>query len=149
MSEVLDRIVANPLAAHQAIQDGWLLAKPLTIAGRKVRVLVEECEDDRTIQQNKFYWGPCLTEISEQANILGQKWAPIAWHELFKRQFLGYEIKKVKVAGRKKVTVIRRLRSTTKLKVKPMSVYLEKVQAFATTELGVRFSVANWQGYLA
>lgn len=147
MSETIDRIAANAMAAHQAINDGWILAKALTLAERKVHVLVEEAEDDRTIQQNKFYWGPCLSEISDQAAIGGQKWAALAWHELFKRQFLGYEIKKVKVAGRKKVTVIRRLKSTTKLKVRPMSVYLEKVQAFAATDLGVRFSVANWQEY--
>lgn len=147
MSEVVDRIATNTVAAHQAITDGWLLAKSLTMADRKVRVRVEELEDDRSIQQNSFYWAACLKEISEQASIGGQKWAIDAWHELFKRQFLGFEIKKVKVAGRKKATIIRRLRSTTRLPVTKFSKYLDEVQAFATTELGVRFSVANWQEY--
>jgi len=51
------------------------------------------------------------------------------------------------VAGRRLKQVIRRLRSTTRLKVKTMSIYLEKFQAFACEDLGVRFSCPNWQEY--
>lgn len=144
MTEAVDIIAANPVLAHAAIQRAWDLSKALTIAGRKVRITAAEAEDDRSIQQNKFYWGPCLKEISEQAVLDGSKWTPDAWHEAFKRVFLGYEIVKVKVAGRKRATVIRRLRSTTGLSVRSMSQYLDEIQAHAASEHGVRFSVRDW-----
>lgn len=147
MSEAIDIVAANPLAAHHAIKQAWVIGKALTEAGRKFHLRADEAEDDRSVLQNRYYWGPCLKEISQQASIEGQRWAAECWHELFKRMFLGYEIKKVRVAGRKKITVIRRLKSTTGLKVKPFSTYLEKVQAFAATDLGVRFSVRNWEEY--
>lgn len=148
MSEALDRICRTKEQAHQAATLGYAHAQAILANGMPVRVLVEEQEDDRSLQQHRYYWGACLREISEQASINGQRYTIDAWHELFKRQFLGFEIRRVKVAGRKKVTVIRSLRSTTKLKVKPMSKYLDEVQAFAATELGVRFSVRNWQEYM-
>lgn len=149
MSEVLDRVVRTREAAHLAVTQAYALAKDAVERGKPARILAQEHEDDRSIQQNRFYWGPCLSEISQQASIEGQKWAPEAWHELFKRMFLGYEIKKVRVAGRKKPTVIRRLRSTTGLKVRPMGKYLDELQAFAATDLGVRFSVKDWREYEA
>jgi len=147
MSTGYARIVSNKLDAHHAATLAYQFAVEVINQGKQALIQSREHEPDRSIQQNRFYWGPCLKEISEQARIDGQRWASEAWHELFKRMFLGYEIKKVRVAGRAKTTVIRRLRSTTGLKVRAMSEYLEKVQAFATTDLGVMFSVASWEGY--
>lgn len=149
MVEALDRVVRTREAAHQAALQAYELAKGAVERGRPARILAQEHEDDRSVQQNRFYWGPCLSEISQQARIEGQQWAPEAWHELFKRLFLGYEIKKTQVAGRKRPVVIRRLKSTTGLKVRPMGKYLDELQAFAANELGVRFSVQNWREYEA
>lgn len=143
----LARIVTTREQAHEAASAMYGCARVLIADGKRVRMACVEEEDDRSAEQNRFYWGPCLTEISEQASIEGQRYTVDAWHELFKRQYLGYEVVKVKVAGRKRPTVIRRLRSTTKLKVRPMSEYLDKLQAFAATELGVRFSARNWEEY--
>jgi hypothetical protein len=147
-NEVMERVVATKEAAHEAAKQAYAHAQALLLNGAKLVIIsTAEQEDDRSLQQNRYYWGPCLREISEQALVGGQRWTAEAWHELFKRQFLGYEIDKVHVAGRKRPTIIRRLRSTTKLKVKAMSTYLDQVQAFAATELGVQFSVRNWQEY--
>lgn len=112
-------------------------------AGRPVQIVAREDEDDRTVRANRYYWGVVLKEISEQACIEGQRWAADAWHELFKRQFLGFEIKKTRVAGKRRPVVVRRLKSTTGLSIKKFTKYLEKVQAFAVTDLGVRFST-DW-----
>lgn len=147
MSEVLDRVAETQDGAHQACLHAYQLSKNLIQQGKKVHVVAQEAEDDRSIQQNRFYWGPMLGDIEEQARVNGQRYSKDAWHELGKRMFLGYEITKVAVAGRKKKTVIRRLRSTTKLSVRKMSDYLDKFQAFAATELGVRFTVPKWQEY--
>lgn len=147
MTEALDLIVTTKQAAHEAATLAYQHAQALILDGKRVRIVAQEQEDDRSLRQNAFYWGVVLPEISEQAQINGQRFTVDAYHELFKRQFLGFEVKKVTVAGRKRKTIIRRLRSTTKLKVRAMSEYLEKVQAFAATELGVRFSVQSWEGY--
>lgn len=142
---MIDRIVTNVRDAHSVASAGYTLAKRLLSNGKPVRITVKAFEDDRTLRQNRYYWGCVLKEISEQASIQGQRWTAEAWHELCKRQFLGYEITKVAVAGRRKKHVIRRLRSTTNLKVREMNEYLEKVQAFAADDLGVRFSVPHWE----
>lgn len=149
MSDRVNVIARTREQAHEAITHGYALAKALLADGKRVSVNIGEDEEDRSLQQNRFYWGPCLTEISEQARIEGQRYTVDAWHELFKRQFLGYEVERVRIAGRKRPVVIRRLRSTAKLKVRSMSQYLEKVQAFAASELGVQFSVASWQEFAA
>ena len=85
--------------------------------------------------------------VGAQAVLNGSHWTVDAWHGMFKRVHLGFEIKKEQVAGSKRVRVVRRLRSTKGLKVRAMSVYLEKVMAHAATELGVTFSALKWQEY--
>lgn len=149
MSEacLIDRIVRSREAAHAAANDAYRAAQCSLDDGKPVHFLVEEYERDRSLQQNRYYWGVCLRDISEHAQIEGQRWTVDAWHELFRRQFLGYEIEKVHVAGRKKAVINRRLKSTRKLKVKAFATYLEQVQSFAATELGVEFSVRNWEEY--
>lgn len=144
---VLDRIVATREAAHEAAMLAYRQAQAIIANGQRARITAAEQEDDRSLQANRYYWAVCLREISEQATIGGQRYTVDAWHELFKRQFLGYEVVKVRVAGKKRPTIIRRLRSTTRLKVKAFGKYLDEVQAFAATDLGVHFSIGHWQDY--
>lgn len=114
---------------------------------RRVRVRVELLEDDRTLKQNAFYWAVVLPSISDQVAIDGTKWAAEAWHELAKRTHLGYKVERVALAGRKRKSVRRTLRSTTKLSVRAMSTYLDKVIAWAITDFGVAFPLADWRLY--
>ena len=147
MSEVLDVIVRTREGAYRVVKLAYEKAQVLIADGKQVRILAEEAEDDRSVQQNRFMWGVVLKEIAEQARVNGDQFVADAWHELFKRQFLGYEIRRTKVAGRKRKLVTRHLRSTAGLKVKPMSKYLEQVMAFAVTDLGVRFSETRWEDW--
>ena len=101
----LDRIVANREDAHRVMNAAYGMAKQLLADGKPVHITVAVHEEDRTLQQNSYYWGCALPAISEQAMVDGQRWAVDAWHELFKRQFLGYEVKRVVVAGRKRKVV--------------------------------------------
>ena len=143
----VERIVTSRDQAHAAATALYAQAKAIVQSCRKARMVCEEQEDDRSVQQNRYYWGVVLAEISQQASIAGQRWAAEAWHELFKRMFLGYQIRKCTVAGRRRKLVTRTLRSTTKLKVRAMAEYITKVQAFAANDLGVRFSVDRWEDY--
>lgn len=122
-------------------------AKAQMDAGESVDVYLSVHEDDRSLRQNKFYWGYVIKTIASQARIEGQRYTGDAWHELFKREHLGYEVKKVSVAGSRRKRVIRRLRSTTDLTVRQMSKFLESVIAFAVTDLNVVFVIQQWEQF--
>lgn len=126
-------------ALHDAVSHGYGYGKTLLADGKTVLVRVAEHDNDRTLAQNRLYWGPLLGQIAKQAKSNGSYWTEDAWHEAFKRLFLGYRIQKVKVAGRKRPTVIRSLWSTRDLGVKRFSDYIDRIEAFAVTDLGVEF----------
>lgn len=140
MTDTFSALCHSREQAHEAAQQAYLHAQSVISNGKPAVLSVAEFDNDRSLQQNKYYWGACLAEISAQARINGQRYTVDAWHELFRRQFLGYEIVRVSVAGRKKPTIIRRLRSTRKLPVGKFAKYLDELQAFATTDLAVVFS---------
>lgn len=127
------------LAQQRVAQSPDKIDEEGEIVPRVWRLVFGEDEDDRSLKQNRFYWGVLLRQISEQARVAGQQYTADAWHELGKRQFLGYEVIKAPVAGRKRVQVYRRLRSTTDLTVKQMSEYLDAFIAFASDDLAVVF----------
>ncbi len=136
----------EPVQAHAVlVRQVWPQIKAGLEAGKEQALTVVPWEDARSAQQNRFYWAACLREIAEQASIGGQRYQPEAWHELFKRQFLGFRVEKYRIAGKKKQMAKRVLRSTTGLSVKKMSTYLDQVQSYASTELDVRFSCPDWE----
>jgi hypothetical protein len=106
---------------------------------RRVKVTVEDVEDDRTEQQHKYYWAVVLRDVSEQVVVGGQKYTKDAWHEYGKREFLPRKTKKVRVAGRARPVVTTVIASTTELGIRQMGDYLEKWMAFAA-EHGVTVS---------
>lgn len=138
MSETLDVVATSPKAAHDAVNEAWRVSKKLTEAGKSVHIVAKEDEEDRSLEANRYYWGVLLKTISEQVRT-PDRWTPDAWHQLFRRQFLGYGIRKHTVAGKKKPVVIRALRSTRDLTVKQFATYVEQITAYAAVELGVTF----------
>lgn len=143
----LSLVVRDQVEAHRAAMDAYALCKSLTADGKQAIITAAECADARSIQQNSFYWGIVLRDISQQAVIEGRRYAPEAWHEHFKRVFLGYQFKRVVIAGRKRKAVVKELRSTTKLSVRKMNLFLEQVIAFGVTDLGVRFTETRWEDH--
>lgn len=85
----------------------------------------------RTKKQNKRYWGRgVLAQISEQATVGGRLFSADNWHEQFKRMFIGYdELPSGQVIGH----------SSTKLTTAEFCEFCDKVEAYACTDLGVRF----------
>lgn len=151
MSEALHTVFVNPDQARAAIagQIGPFCRAAWDRGIQRLAVTIEPEEDARTAQQNRFYWGVLLKEISEQAAPGGQKWSAEAWHELGKRQFLPRITKRVKVAGRPRPVVTTVIGSTKGLSVKRMGKYMEQFMAFAATELGVQFSATDWEAHRA
>ena len=136
----------NPDQANASLR-GQLIpyCKPILDAGDGVAIVAMPLKDARSLKQNRYYWKAVLTPISDQARLDGIGATTDGWHLYYKRMYLGYEFKKTYVPGNKRVSIIRELRSTTKLSVRNMAVYLTKVQAHATTVFGVQFPLLNWE----
>ncbi len=85
----------------------------------------------RTKPQNRRYWGRgVLSQIAEQATINGQKFSAEAWHEQFKRMFIGIvELPNGQVVGK----------SSAALGKRKFADFCSEVEAYAATELGVFF----------
>lgn len=85
----------------------------------------------RTPAQNRRYWGRgVLAQIAQQATVNGKLYSAETWHEMFKRQFIGVvELPNGQVVGK----------SSTELSTREFCDFCDEVEAFAATELGVRF----------
>ena len=98
--------------------------------GKPLAVTVTEYKAKRNTEQNNYYWLR-LCEISEQAWIDGRRYNRDVWHSYFKEKYAP------KLDGpHGKLTP----ESTTKMTVKEFSEYVEKIEAEAAQEYGVRFS---------
>ncbi|MBC7680754.1 MAG: recombination protein NinB [Ferruginibacter sp.] len=113
----------------------------------RLRVLIQPEEDAKSIQQRNYYHRYVLVEIAEQAKVNGEKFAMPVWKEHFRELYVGSTWKVIKdpMTGKKKRRKVRI--STEDLGVKAYSKLIDQVTAFAATELGVHFSVPNWQSY--
>ena len=102
----------------QVLQGGatWVL----TIARKK-----------RSAKQNRRYWGRgVLAQVAQQATVNGKLYSAETWHEQFKRQFIGViELPSGEVIGM----------SSSDLDTKAFCEFCDEVEAYAATELGVRF----------
>lgn len=114
----------------------------------RLAVTIEPEADQRTLKQNAFLWGFVYRHISEQALVSGIGATADGWNLYYKRMFLGYRFKKTMLPGKKRPSVIKELRSTKDLKVKPMSDYLDKTMAHAANVFGVCFPAGiTWENY--
>ena len=101
----------------------------------EVRVTIHKA--NRTLPQNSLMW-IVLEHMKDQAWISGRRFDAETWNEHAKREFLPEECASGKQKWRVLPTGERVLAmSTSDLNVEEMSTYLDKLQAFATAELGV------------
>lgn len=107
-------------------------------AKNPLRIIITTEEAKRNAEQNKYYWKAVITQIAEQVWIEGKQYSKEAWHEMAARKF--GVCKDVELPSGE--VVIKRL-STTEMKVKEFSEYIEQVMAWAANELGVIFYVQD------
>lgn len=129
--ELHNRAQAWPIIKSQLYP---FLADKLQGGGRWVLTVARR---KRTSAQNRRYWsGGVLKQISEQAVINGRQYSPDVLHEYFKRLFLGVEeLPDGSVIGK----------SSTGLTTAEFAEFCTKVEAYASTELGVTF-YDLWEG---
>lgn len=113
-------------ALYAYLRNNW---PAMAAQGKPLAVTVAEHKDKRHAQQNRLYWA-LLRQVSEQAMVDGRRYSDEVWHEQFKRVLIGL----VDLPGGANAG-----ESTTKLNVSEFAEYVNKVTAYAATELGVIF----------
>jgi hypothetical protein len=139
----------NPQQAHAAMMAHvWPWVKSHTMAERPVVLEARLHEDVKSDQQRRYYHGVILTEIAKQATVNGQKFPMAVWKEHFRSEYLGFKtVTSINPMTGKKHR--RRVRvSTEDLGVKGYNKLIERVTAFAVTELGVQFPEVGRGGYV-
>ena len=138
----------SPLVASAYVSEGGqvipdspkvLKAALKAWAGERITVRIEQEQQSRSLRANAYYHGVVLKCIADQANPNGCKYPLAVWKEHFRAEYLGHKTVTTKnpLTGKK---VRRRVRvSTEDLGVKGYSQLIDRVSAFAATELGVRF----------
>lgn len=117
----------------------WPTIKQMLAEGNPLVLHVRLAEDEKTDKQRRFYHGHILRTIAAKAEVNGQRFDMPVWKEYLRDKFLGHKTLTTKnpMTGKK---VRRRVRvSTEDLGVKGYSELIDRVAAFAATELGVEF----------
>jgi hypothetical protein len=100
--------------------------------GKPLRITVTQEETRRTAEQNRFWHGPVLDAITEQAWWNGRQYPKEFWREYFRRRYL-LKDEYTTPAGE----IVSVYWSTADLNITQMTEFLNKVQAEAATEWGV------------
>ena len=106
-------------------------------SGRRLLVEARLYEDDKTDRQRRYYHGVVLKTIAQQARPNGQQFPLRVWKEHFRATYLGFKtVTTINPLTGKKSR--RRVRiSTEDLGVRAYGDLIDRVTAFAATELGV------------
>lgn len=126
MRQFVLREESHARALYAYLRHNW---PAMAAQGKPLAVTVAEHKDTRHTQQNRLYWA-LLRQVANQAMVDGRRYSDEVWHEQFKRVLLGL----VDLPGGAKAG-----ESTTKLNVSEFAEYVNKVTAYAATELGVIF----------
>jgi len=134
----------EPEQGHRQLVSLWPELKTELQSGQPMWLEAMPLEEARDLQRNREYWGFVLRPISEQAQVEGMGATAEGWHDYYRLMFLGYEFTKVRMPGKKRPSIRRALKSTTKLSNKAMREYMEQIRAHAATTFGVTFPVPPW-----
>lgn len=139
----------NPQQASQHFRDVMLpWCRQRWAAGDKLEIEIRLHEDALTDKQRRYYHGVILKEIAQQARPNGEVYPMAVWKEHFRKEFLGFKTVTTKNPLTGKRVRQRKRVSTEDLGVKAYSQLIERVTAFAVTDLGVVFSCPNFEQYL-
>lgn len=108
-------------------------AGPQASAGRPLLVTVDEYRAKRTSEQNRLLHA-LLNTIAENATVGGRYFDMETWKEQVRRKFIGTEEIDLPDGSR-----LERGISTASLTVPEFTLLIERVQAWAQTELNVEF----------
>lgn len=116
---------------------------------KPLECVIREEVKARKPDQNALMWAGPLRDIEEQGYVNGRTYSADVWHEHFKREYLPEEFDPAlcKDGYRKWDYTPKGERilvgSTKQLTVRGFALYLQQVEAYAQTELGVQLHVAD------
>lgn len=108
--------------------------------GTPLRVIVTEEEMDRLDEQIAYYFGVTIKTIAEQVWISGRQFDKDAWHEELAKKFLPT---KELLLPDGEIILKRSSIARGKISLKKMTTYIQEVEVYAATELGVVFDDAR------
>lgn len=114
-------------------------------AGHKLEAEIRLYEDAKTDRQRNFYHGIVLKTIADQARPNGLAYPMPVWKEHFRKEYLGFKTVSYTnpLTGKKSRNRVRT--STETLGIRAYARLIDRVMAFAATELGVEFPVTYHQ----
>lgn len=120
-------------AVGRMIRGNW---RPFKDRGAPLLVTVTSKQPDRLEGQIRYYFGVLLKAIAEQGWIDGKQCAPPVWDWQFRFMYLPHELKSNPITGEQYVVVQELKRG--KIGVKRMAEYINEVEAYAASEMGVK-----------
>lgn len=137
--------------ANNAVLSSAIVAMRGLPTDGSMELAIRKARKVRTEPQNRRMWGAILRDIARQAWVQGRQFSEDTWHYYIKCEFLpeGDEPNITELvkdpANWQKWELMpdgdrRCIGSTTKLTKRGMVQYQERVEAYATQELGVMFS---------
>lgn len=109
-------------------------AAALADRGTPLRLIFTSDEKKRTLEQNRFFHGPVLDAITEQAWWDGKRYPKEFWKEYFRTRFLLKDEYQTPDGE-----IVNVYWSTADLSVGQMTEFLNRVQSEAASEWGVAF----------
>lgn len=142
MSDILLRVelhtVEQTRAALQSTVHPWL--RQQLEQGRELVLEARLLDDAITQEQRGYLHAVVLTEIAQFARPGGQQFDMKTWKEHFRAEFLGFKVvTSINPLTGKKSRKRHRI-STEDLGVRKLAEYIDRVIAFAATDLGVTVS---------
>jgi len=129
----------SQFAQSYVIRDPLILERVLAVIRGNWRAMAQSghpmtCQlgaesDKRSLDQNRLYWA-LLSDISDNAWLDGRQFSRDAWHEHFRALYLP----KIESPSGPYPA------STKSLTVAEFSRYIEKIEAYATSELGIELT---------
>lgn len=148
MTNILSQTWPNTEWARKSMQrvvGPW--CKNQWAAGHQVTVELRRYEDAKSDRQRRYLHGYVLMQIAQQAAPNGQYFPMKVWKEYARERFLGYKTVTVTDPMTGVERKVARRVSTEDLGVRAYSDYIDRVTAWAATDLGVTFmTFEEWDG---
>lgn len=126
---------ANVVNVTKAMRIFWASAiVPLVEQDKQVLMIFTSDEAKRNNAQNARLWGYIYKQITEQAWVNGHQFPADSWHEMFCRKF--WLCDDITLPDGE---IVSRRKSSTDMTVAQFAKYMNDVEAYAASELGVVF----------
>lgn len=138
MADSVEIVIDGPAALRHAQRSIATAARAYWARNQPLRVVISSDDKPNTSAQKRYWNGPILTAIAEQARWNGRQFPKEFWKEYYRRRFLLRD-DFVTPDGE----VLERYWSTAdaSFSVRMMTDFLDKVRAEAATDWGVVFDV--------